>query len=61
MKTYREVKEKIEDWMDYYNNDRYQWDLAKLFPKEYYDYATSGRYPLSLCRSDRGSAPNPEV
>ena len=47
MKTFDEVKAKIDDWMDYYNNDRYQWDLAKLSPMEYYDYVTTGIYPLS--------------
>jgi len=46
MKSFDEVKDKIDDWMDYYNNDRYQWDLLKLSPKEYYLYATTGIYPL---------------
>lgn len=32
---YREVKTIIDDWMDYYNNERYQWQLAKLSPNEY--------------------------
>lgn len=41
-----EVKAIIDDWMDYYNNDRYQWELAKLSPNEYYDYVTTGIYPL---------------
>lgn len=36
----------IADWIDYYNNDRYQWDLAKLSPREYYAYVTTGVYPL---------------
>lgn len=31
-----EVKDIIDDWIDYYNNERYQWDLAKLSPNEYY-------------------------
>ncbi len=57
MKTYKEVKAKIDDWIDYYNNDRYQWDLVKLSPKEYYGYVTTGIYPLKTW----GSAPNPEV
>ncbi len=48
MKTFEEVKAKIDDWIDYYNNDRYQWDLAKLSPKEYYRYATTGFYPLKI-------------
>ena len=47
MKTYGEVKAKIDDWIDYYNNDRYQWDLVKLSPKEYYRYVTTGVYPLA--------------
>ena len=47
MQTFDEVKAKIDDWIDYYNNDRYQWELAKLSPKEYYQYVTTGIYPLS--------------
>ena len=43
---YREVKVIIEDWIDYYNNERYQWQLAKLSPNEYYTYITTGIYPL---------------
>ena len=45
-RNYREVKEKIDDWMEYYNNERYQWNLAKLSPNEYYEYITTGIYPL---------------
>jgi transposase InsO family protein len=43
---YREVKAKIDDWMDYYNNERYQWQLAKLSPNEYYKYLVTKEYPL---------------
>ena len=57
MKTFEEVHAKIDDWIDYYNNDRYQWDLVKLSPKEYYRYVTTGIYPLTFW----GSAPNPGV
>ena len=57
MKTFGEVKAKIDDWIDYYNNDRYQWELVKLSPKEYYRYVMTGNYPLKTW----GSAPNPEV
>lgn len=38
----------VDDWIDYYNNDRGQWDLLKLTPKEYYDYFQSGIYPLPV-------------
>lgn len=44
--TYSEVRAIIDDWMDYYNNDRYQWELAKLSPNEYYKYITTGIYPI---------------
>lgn len=43
---YCEVLAVIDDWMDYYNNDRYQWELAKLSPNEYYQYITTGTYPI---------------
>lgn len=59
--TFAEVKAIVDDWMDYYNNDRYQWDLAKLSPREYYEYVTTGIYPLTKFKGSRGSAPNPEV
>ena len=48
MKSFDEVKAKIDDWIDYYNNDRYQWDLAKLSPREFYQYTTTGVYPLPV-------------
>lgn len=45
-KTFEEVKKIINDWMDYYNNERYQWNLAKLSPNEYYEHIKTGIYPL---------------
>ena len=48
MKCFTDVKHKIDDWIDYYNNDRYQWELAKLSPKEYYTYETTGVYPINV-------------
>lgn len=45
---FSQVKRIIDDWMDYYNTERYQWQLAKLAPDEYYRYITTGVYPLSL-------------
>lgn len=44
--TYDEVKATIDNWIDYYNNDRYQWDLAKLSLNEFYNYIITGNYPL---------------
>ena len=32
----------------YYNNDRYQWHLAKLSPNEYYQFCTTGEYPVKI-------------
>lgn len=61
--TFDEVVARVDDWMDYYNNDRGQWDLLKLAPREYYEYLRTGIYPLPvyLKPSSRGSAPDPEV
>ena len=44
--TIEDVKKVIDDYIDYYNNDRYQWNLAKLSPSEYYKYTMTGDYPL---------------
>ena len=49
-RSFEEVQVIIDDQMDYYNNDRYQWDLLKLSPREYYAYLTTGVYPLPIYR-----------
>ena len=46
--TFEDVVAKVDDWIDYYNNDRYQWDLLKLSPKEYYRHLQTGIYPLPV-------------
>lgn len=46
--TVEEVRSILNDWTDYYNNDRYQWSLAKLSPNEFYKYITTGAYPLPI-------------
>ncbi|MCH3951273.1 MAG: IS3 family transposase [Acidaminococcus sp.] len=46
--TFEELKAAIDDYMDYYNNRRYQWNLAKLAPSEYYQFVTTGKYPLAI-------------
>jgi len=43
---FAQVKALVDDWMDYYNHERYQWSLEKLSPCEYYRYITTGVYPL---------------
>jgi len=48
-----DIARKIDDYVDYYNNDRYQWALAKLSPSEYYKWLITGVYPLG------GAAPEP--
>jgi len=49
---FTEVKEIIDDWMDYYNNERYQWNLAKLSPNQYYEYIMTGIYPLKTTENE---------
>lgn len=40
------VKELVKGYMVSYNTQRYQYGLAGLTPKEYYEYVTTGIYPL---------------
>lgn len=44
-KTFEDVKNMIEEYIDYYNNERPQWELAKLTPAEYYEFIKTGIYP----------------
>lgn len=45
---FQAVKAEIDDYIDYYNNRRYQWHLAKLSPNEFYKFYTTGEYPLEI-------------
>lgn len=38
----------VDDYMDYYNKERYQWDLAKLSPDEFYQFVTTKVYPIHV-------------
>ncbi len=53
--TFADVQKSVDDWMDYYNNERYQWDLAKLSPNEYYQHITTGVYPTLPIHENNGS------
>ena len=46
--SYEEILNAVRDWTEYYNTERYQWDLARLSPVEYYQYLTTGIYPLII-------------
>ena len=46
--TFKEIHQAISDWTDYYNNERYQWDLARLAPTEYYENIVTGKYSLTI-------------
>jgi len=46
-KEFSDVCASIDDWIEYYNNERYQWGLEKLSPNQYYNYITTGYNPLS--------------
>jgi len=45
---FESLKAEIGDYMDYYNNDRYQWELAKLSPNQYAEYLRTGDYPIKV-------------
>lgn len=46
--VYDHVVSLVDEYIDYYNNYRYQWDLAKLSPNEFYKFVTTGVYPLNI-------------
>ncbi len=56
--TFEETKETIDDYIYYYNNERYQWDLAKLSPNEYYEFCTTGKYPLKVANPPQAPVPS---
>ena len=43
---FEDLKKIIDNYMNYYNKDRYQYELAKLSPDEYLEYYKTGIYPL---------------
>jgi transposase InsO family protein len=45
---FQQVKDIIDDFMDYYNNEDYIWELCMLSPNEYYEFITTGIYPLDI-------------
>ena len=49
-KTFEEVNERIADWMDYYNNDRYQSQLKGLAPNEYYHFIVTNELPSTMTK-----------
>lgn len=46
--TIHDIYEVLLAWAEYYNTERYQWDLARLEPREYYDYLITRKYPLTI-------------
>ena len=54
-RTFPQVTRVIMEYMNYYNHYRYQWDLAKLSPAEYYEYCMTGNYPIP-----RGESKDPD-
>ena len=52
--TFEEVQVAIDDWIDYYNNDRYQMGLQKMSPNEYYNYITGESYLVSVSATENG-------
>lgn len=43
--TFERLNHEVDCYMDYYNNDRYQWELAKFSPNQYAEYLKTGEYP----------------
>ena len=45
---FQQIKDIVDDYIDYYNNEAYVWELRMLSPNEYYSFITTGVYPLSI-------------
>lgn len=45
-KGYKDLVKEVDDYVDYYNSHRYQWDLGKRTPIEYRNYLLNGGKPL---------------
>lgn len=45
---FQQIQDIINDYIDYYNNEAYVWELCMLSPNEYYQFITTGVYPLSI-------------
>ena len=45
-RTFDDAKELVSGYIKAYNTEHYQYDLAALTPAEFYQYATTGIYPL---------------
>lgn len=46
--TFAEAQVAVDDWIDYYNNDRYQMGLQKMSPNEYYNYITNEIFSFNV-------------
>ncbi len=53
---FNQVKAIGDDYIDYYNKDRYQWHLAKLSSNEFYQLCTTGEYPLRIANPPKPPA-----
>ncbi len=48
---YSQVNDVVDDYMDYYNKERYQWQLARLSPDGFYEFVATGIYPLPVANA----------
>ena len=50
---FQQIKDIVDDYIDYFNNEAYVWELCRLSPNEYYKFVTTGVYPLSIANPPR--------
>lgn len=44
-RNFNELKKEIDEYIEYYNNFRYQCELEQMSPNEYYTYLITGKKP----------------
>ena len=46
--TFEQTSSIVDDYMNYYNKEKYQWELAKISPDKFYEFYVTGEYPLKI-------------
>ena len=54
-RNYKELELRIKEYFDYYNNDRPQWDLNRMTPKQYGDSLRNNKKIDDLSKIDKPS------
>lgn len=46
--TFEDIEHRVDDWINYYNNDRLQLSLKKMSPSEFYEYSKKWKHFMNM-------------